>query len=225
MELLLPKGRRPAPAVLFFHGGAWRFGSKDDLPPLAARLLEKGIALASADYRPSTEASFPAQLEDARCALRYLRQHAAEHGVDPARIGAWGESSGGHLAALLATTAREPGERVRAVADSFGPTDLARLRGPLAGAVKLLLGDPAHAADASPLFHVRAGLPPFLLVHGERDQVVPPDQSRSMLRALQRAGGEATLMLMPGLPHGSYDRSGEDAIVQFFVGHLGSVAR
>ncbi len=216
LDLLIRPGSEPRPAVLFLHGGAWRFGSKGDWPPLAARLLESGIAVASADYRPSTEAPFPAQLDDVRDALLFLRDHAAENGLDGRRLALWGESSGGHLAALVATNRSSTAPRVAGVVDCSGPADLASLaEGPLGSAVQLLLAGGVRAADASPLAHVSAEAPPFLLVHGDRDQMVPIDQSRRLNAALVGAGVASTLLVMPGARHGEYDDAAEDAITRF----------
>ena len=133
LDVFFPeKSAKPVPLIVWIHGGAWSAGSKDRCPALP--LLEDGYAVASVTYRFSQHAVFPAQIEDCRAAVRWLRAHAAELNIDPERIGAWGSSAGGHLVALLGVagdkTDWDKGEnldqsaRVRAVVNWFGPADL-----------------------------------------------------------------------------------------------------
>jgi acetyl esterase/lipase len=135
LDLYLPeKADGPAPVLLFVHGGGWEGGSKDG--PMAQRMVGRGYAVASIDYRFSQVAVFPAQLHDCKAAVRWLRAHAKEYNLDSGRIGAWGDSAGGHLVALLGTTGGvkelegdggnlDQSSRVQAVCDWFGPTDFA----------------------------------------------------------------------------------------------------
>jgi acetyl esterase/lipase len=153
-----PLPAAPMPLVMELHPGAWMFGGKH--AERNRMLAERGFATASVDYRPSTTAPFPAQIDDVRAAVNFLRAHAAEYHLDPDRFGIWGESSGGHLAALLGTA----GEHNEYVPPLLG--------GPLPGKREL-------AAAASPLPYITGAgrLPPFLIVHGSHDSQVPPEHS------------------------------------------------
>ncbi|WP_309141746.1 alpha/beta hydrolase [Streptomyces griseicoloratus] len=211
LDLWLP-GEPPAtppPVILFVHGGAWRTGLRDDLGPRFrtwrpgpfARLVRAGFAVAAADYRLSGEAVFPAQLDDLTEALAWLRTRAGDLGIDAGRVVPWGESAGGHLAALLALTA-SPTPRGCVV--WYGATDLtaAPPRTPEAA----LLGAPAAdvpdlARAASPVARVAPGAPPFLILHGVRDTVIPVTQGEALASALRAAGSEAVLRTVPGADH------------------------
>ncbi len=178
--------------------------------------------VASADYRLSSEAQFPAQLQDAQAAVAWLRSHAEEYGVDPARIYAWGDSAGGHLASLVGLTGAGEGtvqhqSRVAAVAAWYPPTDLNRMgEQALPNAVarasdpgsreELLVGavladHPKKAAAASPISFVSPGAPPFLLIHGTADRFVPAAQSQSLATELRNAGADVELLLIVGADH------------------------
>nr|WP_246324714.1 alpha/beta hydrolase [Petropleomorpha daqingensis] len=215
---------RPAPLCLWLHGGAWLRGGRavraeERLLPVA----RAGVAVAAVEYRFSSEATFPAQLDDVRSAVRWLRRNADELGVDADRIGVWGGSAGGYLAALLALCPDEQGDSsVQAAVCWFPITDLT-LRdtdvpeGPLPPFVTgppppvsneaRLLGveSVAEAWDAaraaSPVTHVHAGAPPFLLVHGENDGLVPSTHSRTLHRLLRAQGVDSTLLLVAGANH------------------------
>ncbi|TYP89004.1 alpha/beta hydrolase [Blastococcus xanthinilyticus] len=224
LDLYLPDVR-PAPLCIWLHGGGWLRGSRSDradarLLPLAAT----GVAVAAVQYRLSGQAPFPAPLEDARAAVRWLRAHAGDHGLDATRIGAWGASAGGHLAALLALTDDPAGDNssVQAVVSWFAPSDLL-LRdsdvpeGPLPPFVTGPLPEPSFEARllgvedvrqdadaaraASPVAHVRPGAPPFLLMHGDRDGLIPSAHSRALHRALRAEGVDSTLWLLSGANH------------------------
>jgi len=221
---LPPDDSSPVPVVLFLHGGGWRVGSRRTLGPMYAgqdptpfeRMAQAGIAVASADYRLSGEAVWPAQLHDAKAAVRWLRARAGELGIDPERIAAWGESAGGHLAALLGLTAGDPAlegdvgvtgppSDVVAVAAWYAPTDLVGFvddsDGDPADATTreaLLLGGtavsrPGIAAQAGPVTHVSPDAPPVLLLHGAADRFVPCVQSERLYAALVEAGADVEL--------------------------------
>jgi acetyl esterase/lipase len=221
LDLHLPaRPTGPVPAVVFLHGGGWRLGSRRTLGPMLPgpepfeRFAAAGIAVASVDYRLSGEATWPAQLDDAAAALRWLRDRADSLDIDAGRIALWGESAGAHLAALLGlhdTVGGRPG--VAAVAAWYPPTDLPAIA-PALGAdpgapdsrEALLLGGPVTdrpeaARAASPVRQVHAGAPPFLLLHGEADRSVPCDQSRRLHRALVGAGVDVALHTYPGADH------------------------
>ncbi|MEW6306039.1 MAG: alpha/beta hydrolase [Verrucomicrobiota bacterium] len=230
------------PVVIWIHGGAWRNGSKDNCPIdfLAAR----GLAVVSLDYRLSNVATFPAQIHDCKGAVRWLRAHADTYHLDPDHIGVLGASAGGHLAALLGTTAGntelegtvggnlEYPSHVQAVCAFYPPTDLDLLvvdhhaRRSATGSVARLLGGPIAekitlAARASPVHYVSPQSAPFFLVHGDRDEIVPLQQSEVMLSALQQAGVESQLEVVPGKGHGiTAPRAAAKQIVQFLQRHL-----
>jgi acetyl esterase/lipase len=232
LDLWLPHGDGPFPVVLFLHGGGWRVGSRSTVGPMYAgqdptpfeRMAQAGIAVAAADYRLSGEAIWPAQLHDAKAAVRWLRARAGDLGVDPARIAAWGESAGGHLASLLGLTAGDtslegdvgvagPSSAVVAVAAWYAPSDLVGFAADSGGdpddattREALLLGGtsvsrPDAAAQASPVVHVSPDAPPFLLAHGLADGFVPCAQSERLYGALVEAGVEAELDLHPDADH------------------------
>lgn len=221
------------PAVIHFHGGGWRTGARSSLGPAVdgfglspiEQLVDAGFVVASADYRLSTVATFPAQLMDAKAAVRWLRANAAEYSVDPERIYAWGDSAGGHLAALAGLTpgaqefreADTTDDSVAAVAAWYPPTDLVRMGvqarpdaiatadDPGSREALLIGAQPAEAPDraaaASPITYARPDAPPFLLVHGTADRFVPVDQSTTLADALRQAGADVELLLVEDADH------------------------
>ena len=220
------------PAIVHFHGGGWRVGERSSLGPVLdgmgfspfRRLTDAGFVVVSADYRLSGTAHFPAQLDDAKAAVRWLRDRAGEFNVDPDRIYAWGDSAGGHLASLVGLTPADtdsgdtPLTRgVAAVAAWYAPADLLRMaEQSLPNAVaraddpgsreELLIGAvlaeaPGKAAAASPVNHVTAAAPPFLLVHGTADRFVPAAQSAALAAALEAAGADVELLLIEDADH------------------------
>jgi acetyl esterase/lipase len=227
----LRSGDGPHPVVLFLHGGGWRLGSRHlagpayrgQTPTPFERVAQAGIAVASVDYRLSGEAVFPAQLHDAKAAVRWLRARAGELGVDPDRIAAWGESAGAHLAALLGLVGDQAMEgdvglagtssAVSAVVAWYAPTDLAAVAADLgvdphdpATREAQLLGAPAVdvpelAAQASPVTHVSPEAPPFLLLHGAADRMIPCVQSERLYHARVEAGVEAELDIYEDADH------------------------
>jgi acetyl esterase/lipase len=224
LDLYRPRGARGRlPVVVFIHGGGWREGDKAGGPSQTTAVLAGyGYAVASINYRLSTQAPFPAQIQDCKAAVRWLRAHADQYGLDPDRIGAWGKSAGGHLAALLGLAGDKPewevGEHldqpstVRAVCDFFGPTDLTNLGGgPLAREriemLRQLVGGllrekQAELREASPLSYVSRGDPPFFIAHGVDDELVPMAQSQSLYQALRAKGVPATFLAVRKAGHG-----------------------
>lgn len=226
LDLYVPAAAAPAggrPTVLAIHGGGWRGGSKRDFGPHVARLAQHGYVVAAIDYRLSRpgRASWPANLDDVRDAVRWLRVHASEYGVDPRRIAALGASAGGHLAALLGTWPDGPATRVQAVVDFYGPTDLLSLESAqpeTVGSLRLMLGGRASELRerfraASPVAHVTSDDPPMLLIHGLDDGHVPVAQSRELAAALERAGVEHRLVLVEHGRHGFvFEAAGRDLL-------------
>ena len=229
LDLYLPtQTNAPLPLIVWIHGGAWKMGSKDFTP--AIPLTVCGFAVASINYRLSQEAPFPAQIDDCRAAVRFLRANAAKYGLDGKHIGVWGGSAGGHLVALLGTTG-VASNRVQCVVDWYGPTDLTP-EGPTKGhdidVVTQLLGGPVQeklelARQASPLKQVTKDAAPFFIMHGDQDRTVNPEHSQLLFAALQKAGVEATLKILPGAGHGGPQfATGENRklIEDFFRRHL-----
>ncbi len=224
MDLVRPAARpdEPMPVLVYIHGGAWREGSyhTDLLYPFAA----KGYFSASIEYRFTQDAIFPAQIHDCKAAIRFLRAKASEYNIDPERIAVVGISAGGHLAALLGTSGGvvelegdlghpEQSSRVQAVIDIFGPSDITTMiadRGRRLGPVSPedeLVGGPVEekldlARKASPLTYVDATDPPFLILHGDKDQVVPFVQSAKLHQALRAAGVDSTFIRIRNAGHG-----------------------
>ena len=241
LDIYLPeKATGRLPLVVWIHGGGWEGGNKDtcDAVPLAA----KGYAVAAINYRLSQHALFPAQIEDCKAAIRWLRANAAQYHIDPDHVGVWGPSAGGHLVALLGTAGGvkefdkganlDQSSRVQCVVDFFGPTEMMTM-GPLAnkpdGVVAKLIGGPVQdnkekARAASPLTYVSKDSAPFLIMHGDRDNLVPLAQSEKLAAALKRAGVEATLVVLKGAPHGGpafLTPEYLQIIEDFFALHLG----
>lgn len=233
----------PLPAIILVHGGGWVKGDKSGLAEYARFFAELGYVGFSVNYRLAPEFRFSAQIEDVKCAVRWVREHAAEYGVDPERIGAFGTSAGGHLVGLLGVTDGSEGlegtcgdpaisSRVGAVVPYFGPMDLERLFSGVAGAAAApaLLGtscdaNPEACRAASPITYVTPDDPPFLLVHGTRDPLVPFEQSTLMFEALQTAGVQAELVPIAGAGHGwplesSFGQQALAEVVPFFERHL-----
>lgn len=244
LHLLKPKSppKDPLPAVIFVYGGGWKAGNREaGIRPLA-RLVGKGYVGASIEYRLSQEAKFPAQIEDCKCAIRFLRAKAKEYGIDPDRIGVWGPSAGGHLAALLGTSGgvkelegsggwADQSSRVQAVVDWFGPTDFLKMgknkidHDAATSPESQLIGgaiqeNQEKVAKANPITYVTKDDPPFLIMHGDKDDLVPLSQSEMLQEALQKAGVESTLHVVQGAGHGFGGPELMAKIDAFFDKHL-----
>lgn len=231
-------------AVMFVHGGGWTSGSKTSGTGSEAwpELLKRGYLVMSIDYRIAPEDPFPAQMQDVTCAVLYLKREATRLGIDPERIGAYGGSAGGHLVALLGTTGGHGYEagittlnaEVAAVVDLFGPTNLT-VESP--GASGQILTTVFGTTDrtskvlqqASPLHNVSSDDPPFLIIHGEEDTLVPIRQSELLHEALLAAGVESTLVRVQNAAHGFRPQGGDispsrneitQLIADFFDEHL-----
>ncbi|GJF28934.1 hypothetical protein KNE206_16340 [Kitasatospora sp. NE20-6] len=241
LDLHVPAAAGPVPVVVWMHGGAFWSGDRRYLPDTVApgavfdALTAAGLAVATIDYRLSGEAQFPAQLDDVREALAHLRAHGAALGLDTGRLGLWGESAGGTLAALAALTGGGvPDGGVSAVVLWYTPTDLSVMHpdnpdgpeGRLIGGAPALL--PEAAAQASPVTHVSPGAPPFLLLHGADDDQVPTLHSARLHALLAEAGVPSTYLPVDGAGHcfaGYPDVPGLiDASVAFLAGQLAAGA-
>ena len=242
IDLYLPSRGAPAPVVVWLHGGSWVAGDKVPVPPVVLDLRDRGFAIASVNYRLTGLSTYPAQLHDVKGSIRWLRAHANEYGFDPARVYLVGFSAGGHLASLAALTSgdatlegdvggnREQSSAVAGVVAYAGPSDIGRLVGECTGCEVseqfqalgcsfLLCGD--RARGASPLTYAKAGAPPFLLLHGSADRVVPPEQSRLLDGALRGVGVSSRLIVVAGGEHGLLDDNANEAARGFLLGLAG----
>jgi acetyl esterase/lipase len=215
LDLYLPAGAGPFPVVVMVHGGGFMFGDKADGAGLAGvdQLLAAGYAVASINYRLSGEAKYPAQIQDAKAAVRYLRANAAQYELNPEQIGAWGASAGGNLVALLGTTCGVPelegadlgnteqSSCVQAVVDWFGPIDFLKMDEQFAGSScaqdhndanspeSQLVGAPIQTVPdvvktTNPMNYITADDAPFLIQHGSSDCNIPPIQGQNLADAL-----------------------------------------
>ncbi len=219
------------PVVIWVHGGGWLKGSKDKCK--ATWLVEHGYAVASINYRLADVAQWPAQIDDCHDAVRWLRRNADEYGLNPANIGVWGGSAGGHLVALMGTRPVDELGRVQAVCDWFGPSELLTMppnNGPKAATsngAKLLGATvrevPELAKDASALDQVSSDDAPFLIQHGSEDPGVPLEQSAKLHAKLEAAGVESTFEVIEGAGHGGPEFNSAEvraSIREFFDRHL-----
>jgi len=234
----------PLPVIVGIHGGGWASGSRAG--NLGSWLARHGYAVAVIDYRLSGEAIFPAQIEDCKAAVRWLRANAKKYHLDPDRFGAIGHSAGGHLTSLLATTGEvqefDKGDhldfssRIQAACPISGPTDFLQMDAHAPKGARLkhdapnspearLIGGPiqenkAKVAKANPITYVDKNDPPFLIVHGDSDPVVPAHQAHLLHEALNKAGVETKLHLVQEAGHAVGGREVNDRIVAFFDKHL-----
>jgi len=229
LDLYLPATGSGWPLVVSIHGGAFRMGGKDGEPArTAGAFVARGFAVAAVNYRLSQHAVFPAQIEDCKSAVRWLRANAARHGYDPSRVASYGGSAGGHLAAMLGTTGEvkafevgahlDQSSRVQAVVDFFGPTDFLQMDPHRLNAQAMvhdtpdspeseLVGGPIRdnpdkVARANPITYVTRDDPPFLIIHGDQDALVPHHQSVLLEAALAKAGVPVRFVTIPGGRHG-----------------------
>jgi acetyl esterase/lipase len=234
----LPYANR-RPAVILIHGGGMWTGSRLHMEHTARQLAQAGYVAFSVDYRLVDAATgghrWPAQLDDAQRAVRWVRAHAEDYGVDPERVGAYGWSAGGQLAALLGARdtrdATAPmasySSRVTSVVDLAGDVDLAAYTQPpaLHEVVSLLGGTvqeaPERYRDASPLTWIDRRTAPFLVIHGDRDDIVPIEQSLRLVASLQAAGVEVEYVELANAGHDdlTWDRVGP-AVLGFLARHL-----
>ncbi len=217
LDLYLPSGGdEPQPGLLFIHGGGWERKGKDYYHYWAGRYAARGYVCTTAEYRTSNEAKYPAAVDDMRAAVRWMRANTGELQLDPSRIGAVGQSAGGHLAMMLGyseppplpETADHPefGSDVQAVVAYYAPSDLRTEHMRNLDPVKKWLGAPYDEtpqtyAEASPITHVNPGDPPALLFHGTVDGVVPVEQSAAICERLTQAGVPCVFDPIQGWDH------------------------
>jgi len=228
LDLYLPKSESPLPLLIWIHGGGWQAGSKAGGGP-GMFLLERGYAVASINYRLSSQATFPAQIEDCKAAIRFLRANAKKHNLDADHFGVWGSSAGGHLVALLGTSGdvtdlegdganKNVSSRVQAVCDFFGPTDFTLMNkqtvvkgpidhdSPMSPEAKLIGGavqeNKSKAAKANPLTYATSDDAPVLIVHGDKDPLVPLAQSEILVESLKAVKVPCELVVIKDAGHG-----------------------
>lgn len=224
-------------ATLLVHGGGWSTGTRADFDFLLHPLANVGITAVTVDYRLSPLVEHPQHVEDVKCALRWLRTHAAALDVDPEKLAVIGASAGAHLAAFIAYTPDDPGfegdgspadggTRVAATVLHGGPHDLthyAEFTDEQQGAIRALLASGAPTDEqlraASPVEYVRPGAVPTLILHGESDPVVPPNQAQLLSDALTSVGATNRVLLIPGAGHSDFG-SDPDAIANELLSFL-----
>jgi acetyl esterase/lipase len=250
LDLLLPKakaGGKPLPIIVAIHGGAFMMGDKSAaLGDIAGLVASGDYAGASINYRLSGEAIWPAQIQDCKAAIRWIRANAAKYNIDPNRIGAIGSSAGGHLVAMLGVTGSVAefdtpansgvSSRVQAVADYYGPTDFlqmdahrtpnGQLHNPADSPESKLVGGAIQentdkTAKANPITYIAKDAPPFLIFHGDADPLVPHHQSELLEAALKKAGVPVTFYTVKGAGHGGFkDPKIPEMTKSFFAKHL-----
>jgi len=237
LDLFVPPGNGPFPVIVSIHGGGWHAGGKEMFGiNLAIHLLPKGFAVASVNYRFVQDACFPAQIDDCNAALIWLRKHARAYHLDSAHIGVVGHSAGAHLAALMAVTGDgqqfsrgSDSVRVQAAVCWATPADLDRDRGQWpANSILFNPHDPlfpffpggtydaAFARMASPASYVHTGVPPMLIVHGEKDTLVPIGQAQAFADHLRKAGVNVTFRIDPERGHDVMGDAATQEAILFF---------
>lgn len=244
LDIFRPATPPPAtgyPAILCIHGGGWSQGSRH-FTWLAPGLVKAGFLVISPDYRLTNTAIFPAQIDDVRDAAAWMLAHAKELQINPQRIGLAGGSAGGHLALLLGLAPSQgypggessmlPNNTFKAICALYPPTDLATivpfpLRSSPDNLVAKLLGGSVNdkaelARTASPIEYVNPDSPPILLIHGQKDRLVPVSQSTALNDAYRKAGAKSEMIILPEAGHGfPPDQKTETQIADFFARYLG----
>jgi acetyl esterase/lipase len=244
MDIYFPQSGGPWPTVVYIHGGGWMHGDKSEAALFASGMNSMGFLVVSLNYRLYPPATFPAMIEDVKCGIRSLRAHAGEYNLDPNRIAAMGASAGGHLVSLLGTTDQSAGwdigeyldqsSRVQAVISLAAVMDLSQTFPNADGndveTMKRIGFNESNMLEASPVTHVSLNDPPFLLIHGDHDELVPYQQSQLMYDRLVQANVPAQLVIVKNASH-SFDAPNGDitpslaelnfTILEFLTKYLG----
>lgn len=252
LDLAHPTGTGPYPAIVFIHGGGWYQGDRQGYRSQIEEAAKRGYVAVTISYRlmqfdeaqresASADPIFPAQIHDAKAAVRWLRKNADTYRVDPDRIGVTGSSAGGHLSLLIGLTDPEDklegrsgnadvSSRVQAVVNVYGPTEMKSCyeTSSVAWIFRLFMGGTPDEAsgtyrDASPVHYVTPDDPPVLTLHGDRDELVSVAQARLLDEAMKAAGASHELLVLEGQGHGftgAAQRAARDAMWDFFGRHL-----
>ncbi|MBU6385274.1 MAG: alpha/beta hydrolase [Planctomycetes bacterium] len=214
------------PAILAIHGGAWVAGDKRFDALHCRKMAEQGYVVMAINYRLAPKHKHPAQIEDCREALRWLRDHAQEYHIDPEKLGVWGYSAGGHLAALLATDRKTEDPSIRVCVAGGAPVDL-RMIPEDSRALAGFLGGTRRALQdvylkASPIEHVSSDDPPMMLYHGDADELVPISFASKMHKKLQETGVTCEYVVLPGRSHimAFVDTKGINRSIEFLDRYL-----
>ena len=257
MTLLVPRTQETKPAIVYYPGGGFTSANHEKFIEMRMALAKAGFVVAAAEYRTVPD-RFPALINDAKAAVRYLRAHARQFGIDPQRIGVIGDSAGGYVAQMMGTTNGEKQfdtgdftevssdvqaavtiygisnlmnigegypEAIQEVHKSPAVTEALLIHGPAFAnfAGKSILSDPQKALEASPIGHIKQGMPPFLIMHGSADKLVSPIQSEQLYRALTEKGNQADYIEVEGAGHGDlywFQPAIIDKVVRWFKEHL-----
>lgn len=257
MTLLVPRTQKAKPAIVYYPGGGFTSANHEKFIEMRMALAKAGFVVAAAEYRTIPD-RYPALINDAKAAVRYLRAHARQFGIDPQRIGVIGDSAGGYVAQMMGTTNGEKqfdtgdftevSSDVQAAATIYGISNLMNIgegypeaiqevhkspavtealliHGPAFAdfAGESILSDPQKALEASPIGHIKQGMPPFLIMHGSADKLVSPIQSEQLYRALTEKGNQADYIEVEGAGHGDlywFQPAIIDKVVRWFKEHL-----
>lgn len=207
----------PRPGIVLFYGGSWLGGEKEQLKCYATYFAQHGFVAATPQYRLREEGRWPNSVQDAKCAVRWMRAHAKEYSIDPDRIGVSGNSAGAYLAMMVAYTPgvaefegdggwAEFSSAAQAVVEIYGPTDFTQyIKRDHDAIVKYMnghyLNDPARFAFASPINHIGPATPPTCLIHGTVDMLVPVEQADKLAQKLMEADVPYWYSRVNGWPH------------------------
>lgn len=257
MTLLVPRTQEAKPAIVYYPGGGFTSANHEKFIEMRMALAKAGFVVAAAEYRTVPD-RYPALINDAKAAVRYLRAHARKFGIDPQRIGVIGDSAGGYVAQMMGTTNGEKQfdtgdftevssdvqaavtiygisnlmnigegypEAIQEVHKSPAVTEALLIHGPAFAdfAGESILSDPQKALEASPIGHIKQGMPPFLIMHGSADKLVSPIQSEQLYRALTEKGTQADYIEVEGAGHGDlywFQPAIIDTVVRWFKEHL-----
>lgn len=257
MTLLVPRTQEAKPAIVYYPGGGFTSANHEKFIEMRMALAKAGFVVAAAEYRTVPD-RYPALINDAKAAVRYLRAHARQFGIDPQRIGVIGDSAGGYVAQMMGTTNGENqfdtgdftevssdvqaavtiygisnlmnigegySEAIQEVHKSPAVTEALLIHGPAFAdfAGEIILSDSQKALEASPIGHIKQGMPPFLIMHGSADKLVSPVQSEQFYRALTEKGNQADFIEVEGAGHGDlywFQPAVIDKVVRWFKEHL-----